>query len=122
MQDDCVVWLPGNELHQFSGQERVTLADGLGTLDVNLERKSKGWERKKKSEREEVQSEISAHKKIKACQNSQMKSVSRNCCDVSKDLGSPCSEDGLHEVELENTKQKEYDFSVPNSWKHMALN
>ena len=43
MQDDCV-----EGFLEISCVERVTLADRVGTLDVNLERKSKGWERKKK--------------------------------------------------------------------------
>ena len=48
----------------------MTLADSVGTLGVDLRTKvkrlgakEKKWERKKKSEGEEVQSEISAYKK-----------------------------------------------------------
>ena len=38
-----------NELRQFSGEEGVTLADGVETLGVDLRTKvKKGWEQKKK--------------------------------------------------------------------------
>ena len=61
-----------NELRQFSGEERVTLADGLGTLGVGLRTKVKRLGSKKKRGRKKCKMRFSPTKN-KACQKSYTK-------------------------------------------------
>ena len=92
-----------NELRQFSREDRVTLADSVETLGVDLRTRVKRLGAKEKVRRKKCKAKLSLVKKNKA-HESWCQEVATCEFDASKDFGSPCSGDVSHgEVEIEKT-------------------
>ena len=108
-----------NELRQFSGEDRVTLANSVETLGVDLKTRVKRLGAKEKARRKKCKVRFTPIKKNKAIQkfhSSVCQEVVTCGYDASKDLRSPCSGDVSYgEVLIKEAKgsccgQKEFDL------------